>query len=92
MIPRGEVGLIFAGIGATLTLPGETGMPEPVINAATFGTVVIMVVIITLVTPPVLKWAMRRNQNKHTRFESDDDDAAAALRKVAEESAERTRH
>jgi Kef-type K+ transport system membrane component KefB len=90
MIPRGEVGLIFAGIGATLTLPGAAGLPEPVINAATFGTVVIMVVVTTLVTPPVLKWAMGRNQNKQTRFESDDDDAA--LRRVAEESAERTRH
>ena len=25
MIPRGEVGLIFAGIGATLMLPSATG-------------------------------------------------------------------
>jgi Kef-type K+ transport system membrane component KefB len=60
MIPRGEVGLIFAGIGATLMLPGEGGAPVPVINAATFGAVVIMVVVTTLVTPPVLKWSLQR--------------------------------
>ena len=52
MIPRGEVGLIFAGIGATLMLPASNGVREPVINAATFGAVVIMVIITTLVTPP----------------------------------------
>src|SRR5215204_1056891 len=29
MIPRGEVGLIFAGIGATLILPTATGVSQP---------------------------------------------------------------
>jgi Kef-type K+ transport system membrane component KefB len=61
MIPRGEVGLIFAGIGATLMLPNARGVGEPVIGTATFGAVVIMVVITTLVTPPALKWALERN-------------------------------
>ncbi|MDQ3806497.1 MAG: cation:proton antiporter, partial [Acidobacteriota bacterium] len=60
MIPRGEVGLIFAGIGASLTLPNAQGVAEPVINAATFGAVVIMVIVTTLVTPPVLKWSLQR--------------------------------
>ena len=60
MIPRGEVGLIFAGIGATLMLPNAEGVPEPVVGAATFGAVVIMVVLTTLVTPPVLKWSLTR--------------------------------
>ena len=60
MIPRGEVGLIFAGIGATLMLPASNGAIEPVINAATFGAVVIMVIITTLVTPPSLKWSLAR--------------------------------
>jgi Kef-type K+ transport system membrane component KefB len=60
MIPRGEVGLIFAGIGATLMLPNANGMNEPVINASTFGAVVIMVIITTLVTPPALKWSLGR--------------------------------
>jgi Na+:H+ antiporter len=60
MIPRGEVGLIFAGIGATLMLPSLTGVSEPVINSAVFGAVVIMVVITTLITPLALKWALGR--------------------------------
>jgi Kef-type K+ transport system membrane component KefB len=62
MVPRGEVGLIFAGIGATLMLPSSTGGSEPVINAATFGVVVLMVIITTLITPPALKWALQRPQ------------------------------
>ena len=60
MIPRGEVGLIFAGIGATLMLPTASGINEPVINSATFGAIVIMVIITTLVAPPGLKWALAR--------------------------------
>ncbi len=64
MIPRGEVGLIFAGIGATLMLPSVTGVSEPVINSATFGAVVIMVIITTLVTPLSLKWSMGRKGDK----------------------------
>lgn len=59
MIPRGEVGLIFAGLGATLMLPNSQGQSEPVVSAATFGAIVIMVIVTTLVTPPALKWAMK---------------------------------
>lgn len=55
MIPRGEVGLIFAGIGAKLYLNNEA-----VISGGTFSAVVIMVIVTTLVTPPVLKWSMIR--------------------------------
>lgn len=62
MIPRGEVGLIFAGIGATLILPSNTGVSEPVINSATFGAVVIMVIITTLITPLSLKWSLGRKK------------------------------
>jgi Kef-type K+ transport system membrane component KefB len=62
MIPRGEVGLIFAGIGATLTLPNAQGINEPVINSATFGAVVVMVIVTTLVTPPLLKWSLGQGQ------------------------------
>lgn len=62
MIPRGEVGLIVAGIGAGLTLPNAAGVNEPVIGAATFGGVVIMVIVTTLVTPPALKWSLGRRQ------------------------------
>jgi Kef-type K+ transport system membrane component KefB len=61
MIPRGEVGLIFAGIGASLSLPNAAGVEERVISSATFSAVVIMVLVTTLVTPPALKWALTRN-------------------------------
>lgn len=60
MIPRGEVGLIFAGIGATLFLPTSTGASEPVISSATFNVVVIMVMVTTLITPIALKWSLKR--------------------------------
>src|SRR5216683_2624891 len=70
MIPRGEVGLIVAGIGATLMLPNATGTMAPVVSSATFGAVVIMVVITTLVTPPLLKVALSRNtRNPNTEGE-----------------------
>jgi Kef-type K+ transport system membrane component KefB len=62
MIPRGEVGLIFAGIGATLMLPNVAGVSEQVIGPATFGAVVIMVIITTLVTPLSLKWSLARKK------------------------------
>jgi Kef-type K+ transport system membrane component KefB len=57
MIPRGEVGLIFAGVGACLTLNGT-----PVIGSATFAVIVTMVVITTVITPPVLKWSFARGR------------------------------
>lgn len=60
MIPRGEVGLIFAGIGATLMLPNTQGVSERVISTETFGIIVIMVIVTTLIAPPALKWAMGR--------------------------------
>lgn len=60
MIPRGEVGLIFASIGASLTLHGK-----PVVDSATYGAVVIMVVLTTLVTPPLIKWRFSRLQGEH---------------------------
>jgi Kef-type K+ transport system membrane component KefB len=56
MMPRGEVGLIFAGIGAQLVLGGR-----PVIDAATYAAAVFMVVATTLATPPLLLWSMRRS-------------------------------
>jgi Kef-type K+ transport system membrane component KefB len=55
MIPRGEVGLIFANIGLGLRINGEA-----VIEGATFSAVVVMVIVTTLVTPPALKWSFSR--------------------------------
>jgi Kef-type K+ transport system membrane component KefB len=66
MIPRGEVGLIIAGIGATLMLPYRAGVGEPIIGPATFGAVVIMVIITTLVTPPLLTWSLSRRNRRQT--------------------------
>jgi Kef-type K+ transport system membrane component KefB len=62
MIPRGEVGLIFANIGLTLTLGGR-----PIIDRPTFSAIVCMVIITTMVTPPFLKWALLRNDRRATR-------------------------
>jgi Kef-type K+ transport system membrane component KefB len=58
MIPRGEVGLIFAGIGARLVLDGH-----PVIGAGTYSAVVIMVIVTTLVTPPLLKHVLLKSDS-----------------------------
>jgi Kef-type K+ transport system membrane component KefB len=54
MIPRGEVGLIFASIGRTLTIDGER-----VVDATVYATVVVMVALTTLLTPPLLVWRLR---------------------------------
>jgi len=84
MIPRGEVGLIFAGIGATLMLPNAQGVNEPVIGSATFAAVVIMVIVTTLVTPPLLKWSLARNSSLP------DEQLPTSARQTADEAAERT--
>jgi len=54
----GEVGLIFAGIGAKLVLDGH-----PVIDAGKYSAVVIMVVVTTLVTPPLLKQVLSKKDS-----------------------------
>ncbi len=55
MIPRGEVGLIFAATGAALMFEGRA-----VVDPRTYAAVVLMVMITTMVTPPVLGWSLRR--------------------------------
>ena len=61
MIPRGEVGLIFAAIGAGLHIAGER-----VVDDAVFSAVVIMVALTTMVTPPLLVWRLRRLDGRAT--------------------------
>ncbi len=56
MIPRGEVGLIFAGIGTTLHIAGVR-----VVDDAVFSAVVVMVALTTFMTPPLLVWRMGRS-------------------------------
>jgi len=50
MVPRGEVGLIFAMVGKQLGVMNET----------MFSVIVLMVILTTLVTPPVLTVLLRR--------------------------------
>jgi Kef-type K+ transport system membrane component KefB len=57
MLPRGEVGLIFAAIGKSLD----------VIDDALFSAVVLMVILTTLLAPPLLK---RSLQNEADRREA----------------------
>jgi Kef-type K+ transport system membrane component KefB len=59
MVPRGEVGLIFASIGASLVLHGE-----PVISGEVYSAVVIMVIVTTLITPPTLKATLARGERR----------------------------
>jgi Kef-type K+ transport system membrane component KefB len=59
MIPRGEVGLIFAGIGRGVG----------VFDDSLFSAMVIMVIITTLVTPPILKLTLARWEKKTGRVE-----------------------
>jgi Kef-type K+ transport system membrane component KefB len=56
MVPRGEVGLIFANIGLALSVQGEH-----IIAPATFSAVVVMVIVTTMATPPALKWSLGRS-------------------------------
>lgn len=54
MIPRGEVGLIFAAIGQGLQSGGR-----PVIDSSVYTAIVVMVMVTTLITPPLLNWSLR---------------------------------
>ncbi|HEX9705784.1 MAG TPA: cation:proton antiporter, partial [Gemmatimonadales bacterium] len=61
MIPRGEVGLIFANIGLGLTIGGV-----PVVSEAVYSAIVIMVIVTTMATPPALKWSLARGERRRT--------------------------
>ena len=52
MVPRGEVGLIFAMVGKKLGVMSEE----------MFSVIVIMVILTTLLTPPILTMLLRRQQ------------------------------
>lgn len=55
MIPRGEVGLIFANIGLTLHVAGV-----PVVTQDVFSACVVMVIVTTMITPPLLRFSLAR--------------------------------
>ncbi len=54
MVPRGEVGLIFATIGKSLG----------VVNDELYSMIVIMVILTTLFTPPILTYLLNRQGHK----------------------------
>ncbi len=56
MVPRGEVGLIFANIGLGLVIAGER-----IIGPDVYSAVVVMVIVTTMMTPPALKWSFARS-------------------------------
>jgi Kef-type K+ transport system membrane component KefB len=56
MIPRGEVGLIFVSVGKGLGI----------VTDAVFSAVVIMVMVTTILTPPMLKLALANGGNVRT--------------------------
>jgi Kef-type K+ transport system membrane component KefB len=49
MVPRGEVGLIFAGLGAGLKVAGV-----PLLDPTLYAAIIVMVFITTAMTPPLL--------------------------------------
>jgi Kef-type K+ transport system membrane component KefB len=53
MLPRGEVGLIFASIGKVLGVISDT----------LFSSVVVMVIVTTLMAPGLLKWSLQRGSS-----------------------------
>jgi Kef-type K+ transport system membrane component KefB len=57
MVPRGEVGLVFAAIGRTLG----------VIDDSIFAAIALMVIVTTLIAPPWLKLALARQDGERTR-------------------------
>ena len=68
MIPRGEVGLIVAGIGKSLQMlwVHEDGSREmiPVVSDEVFSAIVMMVMLTTLITPPLLKYSFNRKSKQ----------------------------
>jgi Kef-type K+ transport system membrane component KefB len=57
MVPRGEVGLIFANMGLALSVQGER-----IIDASTYSALVVMIIVTTMITPPALKWSLARRR------------------------------
>jgi Kef-type K+ transport system membrane component KefB len=75
MIPRGEVGLIFAGLGSTLVLKGV-----PILSQTVFSSLVLMVMLTTFLTPPLLKIAFERKRSVRAGTTEDQSPSAAAPR------------
>jgi Kef-type K+ transport system membrane component KefB len=59
MIPRGEVGLIFANVGAGIRLGNK-----PLIEAGVYAAIVLTVMASTVITPPWLAQRIRHVMRK----------------------------
>jgi Kef-type K+ transport system membrane component KefB len=59
MMPRGEVGLIFASIGRSLGA----------VDDATFSAVVAMVMVTTFLASPLLKWSLKSGGSGESRVQ-----------------------
>lgn len=70
MVPRGEVGLIFAMVGKQFG----------VIDDALFSVIVIMVILTTLLPPPILAWLIKRQPQVLTAATSSLTDSTADTR------------
>jgi Kef-type K+ transport system membrane component KefB len=55
MVPRGEVGLIFANIGLGISIGGTA-----IVTPTLYSAIVLMVIVTTMLTPPALRWAFSR--------------------------------
>jgi len=62
MIPRGEVGLIFA----------QTGLAAGVLNAGEYSALMLMVLVTTFMAPPLLRRLLTRSAAERGRTESDE--------------------
>jgi Kef-type K+ transport system membrane component KefB len=66
MIPRGEVGIVVAALGLTLT----DGSGQPLIGSETYAVLLAVVILTTVLAPVMLQWAIpraRRDERHHDR-------------------------
>jgi len=65
MVPRGEVTLVFAALGSTLHAGGA-----PLLDERGYASLVAVVLLTTLITPPALKWSLGRSGTRSNTAKS----------------------
>jgi Kef-type K+ transport system membrane component KefB len=80
MIPRGEVGLVFAGVGAASGILSES------LDAA----IIVMVIVTTFIAPPLLRFAFDRGGESGSTLESESGESSTAASDAAVATAEMT--
>ena len=66
MIPRGEVSLVFANLGASLRVGGK-----PLLDPHQYSALIAVVVLTALATPPALRWRLGRSARVGVAHEAD---------------------